>query len=97
MRWNQSINENMAEAPPIEVKEQWSAMTPTNYIRSKMPQSLYPERTEEERLALIETLKPKADKENYHKPHPALPVYTPPPVVPDQADYYDTERSVNYD
>lgn len=72
-------------------EEPWVARIPTDYLRHQMtgeePRKLHPERTDAERLAIIEELKPKADKENY-KTKSVIDTWPTKPVE-DQPSYDD--------
>jgi len=75
-------------------EEPWVARIPTDYLRHQMTGEEPPKtgphagRTKEERLAMIENLKPIVDKENYKK-ESVLPDYGKQPVVEDQPSYDD--------
>lgn len=83
--------------PDHPMNEQpWVPRVPTDYIRFKStgeePPKLH-NRTDAERLAIIEELKPKADKENYKKESVIQP-WNPKPV--DDQPSFDELNTVDY-
>ncbi len=88
LRWNSSPIKPVADFP-IENKKN-SAASPNleiNPFTALVEKRLHPERTDAERLAIIEELKPKADKENY-KTKSVIDTWPTKPVE-DQPSYDD--------
>lgn len=92
MRWHQATNENITEASPIVVNtpEVSQPLSHHDYVRKTLDPSYEPAKRQ-----TIEELRAMIAATPAHKS--VLPVYTPPPVVPDQADYYDTEQAIAID
>jgi hypothetical protein len=98
-RWNRELAAEKKSASPIEVNitndnlPEVISTEPLSHhdsVRKKLDPSYEPAKREtiEELKAMIAATPPNKS---------VLPVYTPPPISPDQPDYYDTEKTLNYD
>lgn len=86
-RWNRelAVEKKRAEASPIVVEQKLSHH---DYVRKQLEPNYVPAKME-----TIEELRARIAAVPAHKS--VLPVYTPPPVVPDQPDFYDSERYID--